>query len=664
MPIDTQSLRSDAFVEVGRVIQRDAGVLIQRWAQRAAAEQPHAARLHHEALLDHLPSLLQSLGRGLEQPLPPDARPHCAPAAAHGEQRWESGWSLSEVVQDYQILRRVLAEYLEEVLNRPLSYREAAAMGLALDEAIASSITTYVGNRDAYVQRVEEERARHERQAKEVEHRWELIVQQAGWGIALLGPADDTLQIVNPAFAALHGWAPEDLVGRPFTELVDPESRPALAEHFRSAAARGQHAFEAVHRRRDCTRFPVLTQLSVVRGEAGEVLHRAINLQDVTAQKQLEQSLREQAEALRTSDRRKNDFLAVLAHELRNPLAPILHAVDVLRLSGPGEPPLEQARGIVERQARLMARLVDDLLDVTRIAQGKLQLRRSRFNLAEAVHQAVQTTAPLLEAQQHRLSIHLPNEPLPLEADQARVVQVMVNLLGNAAKYTDRGGQIDVHAAHHDGEVVVRVRDNGIGIEPEMLGKVFDLFTQVDRALDRSQGGLGIGLTLVRQLVELHGGRVGVSSAGPGRGSEFTVRLPAADGSVAAAHPEPPGPAAKGRQVLIIEDNADARSSLAILLTLQGHRVQTAATGPDGIQLALTARPEVALIDLGLPGVDGCEVARRLRAALGKGVRLVALTGHAQEEARRSTQEAGFDTHLVKPVDIEELNQALGAGPT
>jgi PAS domain S-box-containing protein len=661
MSTNLPSLRSESFFEIGRVIRRDAGLLLEQWAHRAAQEQPQAARVHHDTLLDHIGSLLHVLGQGLEESLDLDACPHCVPADAHGEQRWENGWSLSEVVGDYGILRRVLLEHLEEALGRPLAFREAAAVGMALDDAIASSVAAYVRHRDAHLERVEAERARQERQSKENDLRWGQIVQHAGWGIALLGPEEDLLQIVNPACARMHGYVPEELIGRPFGELVAPECQADLTKHLHTVQPQGPYGFEAIHRRRDGSHFPVLAQVTVVRDEARKVILRAVNLQDITAPKRVEQSLREQTEALRSSDRRKNDFLAMLAHELRNPLAPILHAVEALRLQGPAEPSLEQARGVIERQARQMARLVDDLLDMARIAQGKLELRRSRFDLAQVVGEAVQTTAPLFEAQGHRLDVHLPERPLPLEADLARVVQILVNLLSNAAKYTDRGGKVHLSAAQEDSQVVVRVRDNGIGIEREMLGRVFDLFTQVDRSLDRAQGGLGIGLTLVRQLVDLHGGSVAVHSEGPGKGSEFIVRLPMTEDAALPATQDAPAPAAKGRHVLIIEDNADARSSLATLLTLLGHRVETAATGMDGVARALAVRPEVALIDLGLPGVDGCEVARRLRAVLGQGVRLIALTGHAQEEDRRRTQEAGFDAHLVKPVEVEELNRVLGA---
>jgi signal transduction histidine kinase/CheY-like chemotaxis protein len=540
MAIDPQVLRAEQHIEVGQIIQRDAGLLIDRWSRRAVAEQPHGPRMHHRALLDDLPRLLEAVGQCLADN-DPHAVPHCVPAAEHGVQRWENGWSLPEVVRDYQILRLVIWEYLEETLERPIHVREMMAVGLALDEAISASVGAYVRHRDEHVRRVEE-------------------------------------------------------------------------------------------------------------------------------------SLRQQATALRESDRRKNEFLGMLAHELRNPLAPILNSVEVLRMLQPADAPdrpsglspaattmsVTRARDIIERQVRQMVRLVDDLLDLTRIAAGKIQLRRTTFDLAEAVAQAIQTTAPLYESQQHQLAVHLPTEPLRLEADEARVVQVLVNLLTNAAKYTDRGGQIILTGSREDGEAVLRVRDNGIGIEPTLLPRIFDLFMQTDRALDRSQGGLGIGLSLVRSLVELHGGRVEAFSDGPSMGSEFVVRLPAAPAGESAAGQAGAGtPRPTGRHILVVEDHADARSTLQMLLELLGHRVETAGNGVEAIERARTARPQVALIDLGLPGMDGFQVAQRLRAELGKGVRLIALTGHALEADRQRSQAVGFDAHLVKPVDHDELTRAL-----
>ncbi|HEY7157493.1 MAG TPA: ATP-binding protein, partial [Gemmataceae bacterium] len=275
------------------------------------------------------------------------------------------------------------------------------------------------------------------------------------------------------------------------------------------------------------------------------------------------------------------------------------------------------------------------------------------------VNQAVQTTRPLLEAQAHQLSVELPAEPIYLEADEARVVQVLVNLLGNAGKYTERGGRISLTAAREGDEAVLRVRDNGVGIEADMLGRIFDLFAQIGRSLHRAQGGLGVGLTLVRQLVELHGGKVSVHSDGPGKGSEFVVCLPIVPAPVAPSVPTAAPVASPACHVLIIEDNTDARETLATLLRMLGHRTDTAATGPEGVRLALAVRPQVVLIDLGLPGLDGFQVARQIRAAQGKAVRLVALTGYVLEEDRRRTEEAGFDAHLPKPVELEELNRVL-----
>ncbi len=280
--------------------------------------------------------------------------------------------------------------------------------------------------------------------------------------------------------------------------------------------------------------------------------------------------------------------------------------------------------------------------------------------------QAVQTVLPLMEAQGHQLTVDLPTELIQLEADELRIVQVLVNLLNNAAKYTERGGRINVSAAREGDEVVLRVRDNGVGIEAEKLGGIFNRFAQIDRSLHRSQGGLGVGLALVRQLVELQGGQVSAHSEGLGKGSEFVVRLPAlkpsaapipSPGAAAPANNSPP--TATARRILLIEDNSDACETLSLLLRMLGHHIESAATGPEGVARAVASRPQIALIDLGLPGLDGFEVARQIRAALGEAVLLVALSGYTQEEDRRRAQEAGFDAHLPKPIEIEELNRIL-----
>jgi signal transduction histidine kinase len=359
-------------------------------------------------------------------------------------------------------------------------------------------------------------------------------------------------------------------------------------------------------------------------------------------------------------NRHKDDFLAMLAHELRNPLAPILSAMQVIRRHPANEDVVQRAQEIVERQVRHQARLLDDLLDVSRITRGQIRLRRAPVELRSAVSAAVEATRPLIDARSHTLTVALPETPLRLQADATRLIQIIANLLDNAAKYTSPGGQIAL-AARQDGDVVVlSVRDTGVGIPLDMQSRIFELFTQVDAPIARSLGGLGLGLTLVRRLTELHGGAVAVASDGPGRGSEFTVRLPIGQAEPA---PEATTPGAHGRRhVLVIEDNADAREMLRVALELDGHRVESAEDGPRGVEVALRTTPDVILVDIGLPGLDGYAVGRRLRAALGDRVTLVALTGYGQSEDRRRTSEAGFDAHLVKPVDPEVLSRALAAG--
>jgi signal transduction histidine kinase/CheY-like chemotaxis protein len=383
--------------------------------------------------------------------------------------------------------------------------------------------------------------------------------------------------------------------------------------------------------------------------------------------KHLEAELRLRAKELATADRRKDEFLAMLAHELRNPLAPLRNAVQILRLTGTREPEVVRLADLMGRQVGQMAHMVDDLLDVSRITHGKVELRKEPVTLADAVARAVETARPLIDARRHELIVSCSPEPVVLDADPMRLTQVLGNLLNNAAKYTAEGGRIWVAAGREGGEAVVRVRDTGIGLAPEMLTSVFDLFTQENRTLDREQGGLGIGLTLVRSLVELHGGTVRAASEGPGRGSEFVVRLPALTGGASASdasnRPRPTAP--PRRRLLIVDDNVDSAESLAELLALTGHDVRTAHDGAAGLTAAESFRPEVVLLDIGLPRVNGYEVARRIRdtPAL-RGALLIAMTGYGQEEARHLSKEAGFDHHLVKPVDLSELNRLLASRPS
>ena len=372
-------------------------------------------------------------------------------------------------------------------------------------------------------------------------------------------------------------------------------------------------------------------------------------------------------EALKEADRHKDEFLAMLAHELRNPLAPIRNAVHLIKMRSLEDPQLCMARDVIERQLKQLTRLVDDLLDVSRITRGKINLARERLELADLLSRAVETVMPAIESRGHALSVELPERPLRLYGDPVRLIQALGNVLGNAAKYTDAGGRIFLGARRRNRDAEITVRDDGMGIAPEVLPRIFDLFTQMDQRMERSPSGLGIGLALVRRLVEMHGGSVSAASAGPGLGSEFTIRLPVSmertDDMVepavvpAAAHAPESG---SRRRILVADDNLDALESLATLLSLDGHEVYRARDGAEALEVAEQQRPEVALLDIGMPRADGYEVARRIRCEpWGRGITLVALTGWGQESDRRRSEEAGFDIHLTKPVDPKVVSDLL-----
>jgi signal transduction histidine kinase/ActR/RegA family two-component response regulator len=376
------------------------------------------------------------------------------------------------------------------------------------------------------------------------------------------------------------------------------------------------------------------------------------------ANEDLQRRLDELLEA-EIADRHKNEFLAMIAHELRTPLAPILSAVQILGRQAADNPLVQRAREVVERQALHQARLLDDLLDVSRITRGKIELRRRNLDLSTALNDVVEATRPLINAKAQTISVTLPEQPVFVDADPTRLTQILSNLLNNAAKYTHAGGRIAV-GCRRDGEhAVVVVRDNGVGIPREMLSRIFDLFAQAEPLTARTQGGLGIGLTLVKSLVEMHGGTVVARSGGRGTGSEFEVRLPAVAAPNADALPSPGTVPARSRRVLIVEDNVDTREMLRRVLELDGHEVQEAADGAQGVEMALATRPEVVIVDIGLPRLDGYQVARRLRAGLGTAPLLIAVTGYGQTEDRRLSRDAGFDVHLVKPVAPDQLAAAL-----
>lgn len=393
-----------------------------------------------------------------------------------------------------------------------------------------------------------------------------------------------------------------------------------------------------------------------------------VALHDVSDRRQEDEELRRRAEDLAGADRRKDQFLAMLAHELRNPLAPIRNAVELMRQVETQDPSFQPSREMVERQVKTLARLVDDLLDVSRISQGSIRLRKEVVDLGAVVERAIEAARPLIEARGHTLTVRLPTDPVRLEADPTRLEQVVANLLNNAAKFTMPGGRIQVTARLDQSEAVVRVKDNGIGVPPNVLDRVFEPFVQSEGSLARSEGGLGIGLTLARSLVEMHGGSIEAHSPGLGQGSEFVVRMPARvpAGRAAPPLPEPTAPfAARALRVLVVEDNLDTAESLSALLRLWGHDVRVVHDGLSAVDAAHEQHPEVVLLDIGLPGLDGYQVAKKLRDDHElEGALLVAMTGYGQPDDRRRSREAGIHHHFVKPVEpfvLRTLLSNLGA---
>ena len=477
------------------------------------------------------------------------------------------------------------------------------------------------------------------------------------------------VQSWNVAAERLLGYSAAQAVGRHISFVIPPE-RLDEEDRIMARIRNGDHVehLDTVRLRSDGQRVPVSVSISPVRSESGPVAGASTIVRDMTAQKRGEEELRRLALQLSEADRRKDEFLATLAHELRNPLAPISNGLEIMRKSTGGAGSLEAVRAMMERQVAQLVHLVDDLLDVSRISRGKLELRRQPIELAQVLHSAVEASRPHIDGRNLTLTLTLPSEPIFVDADLTRLVQVFANLLNNAAKYNDQGGSIQVTLKPEGSMAVVSVQDTGIGISPEMLPGIFDMFAQVTQSLEQSQGGLGIGLSLVKRLAEMHGGKVEARSDGRGKGSEFIVRLPvlmsgARESTARTDTVEPIRPSVH-RRVLVADDNQDAADSLAAMLRSMGSDVRTAYGGAAAVDQAATFRPELVFLDIGMPELSGIEACRRMRTQpWGKRMTMVAVTGWGSDEHRRLSSEAGFDVHLVKPVNPATI-EALLIGDT
>jgi PAS domain S-box-containing protein len=505
----------------------------------------------------------------------------------------------------------------------------------------------------------------HRKEAEEARDHLAAVVQHSSDAV-ITKTLDGFIRTWNPAAESIFGYRAEEVIGRPVTLLMPPaqaDEEPALLAKIR----RGERVdhYETIRRRKDGSLINISLSLSPLKDSSGRIVGASKIARDITRQKRVEEELKAQTEALRQMDQRKNEFLATLSHELRNPLAPIKQAAVIAALPGASEDQKRWATDVIRRQVHNMSLLLDDLLDVSRITHGTLELRIGATDLFSVIKAAVETSQPLIDMKRHRLQMQLPREPVQFAADSLRLAQVLSNLLTNAAKYTDAGGRIRVVASVENGAVTLRVEDNGIGIAAESMSRIFRMFSQLAEAHERSEGGLGIGLALAKGLTELHGGTLRVESPGLGLGSTFIVTLPLRSISTEAGGAQRVPVASIGpgkRRVLVADDNRDAANSLAMLLRMEGHEVEVVHDGVSAIEGIRTSRPDVAILDIGMPGMDGYQVARLAREAFAKSeLTLVAVTGWGQKNDVERAMASGFDHHFTKPLEPSSLAALLQA---
>jgi PAS domain S-box-containing protein len=489
---------------------------------------------------------------------------------------------------------------------------------------------------------------------RESEAQFRTSFELAAVGQAQVNPATGRFERVNQKFCEIVGYSEEELLTMAPADITHPEDRQPYVEIY-PRLLQGEieeYVIEKRDVRKDQTVVWVSVAAKLIRDSDGRPLRTIGVLQDITERKRAEEELKE-------ADRRKDEFIATLAHELRNPLAPIRNAVEMLGLCQSSDPDFEWSRNVIDQQVKHLACLVDDLIDVSRITRNRLVIKKERVSLADLINGALDAARLLIEQRGHLLTVALPTEPVYLNADPVRLTQIFMNLINNAAKYTREGGRIWVDAERKNGNVTVRVADNGIGISSDELSHLFDMFYQVDRSYDQAHGGLGIGLTLVKRLVEMHGGTVEAKSAGIGQGSEFLVSLPMlVSSSGVLTDKDVSEQNKKRRRILVVDDYPTAAESLARRLKRFGNEVETALDGFEGIKQAEKFRPDIVLLDIGMPKLNGYKAAQSIREQpWGKDMVLIAITGWGQEEDRQRTREAGFDAHLVKPLDYTKLGE-------
>jgi PAS domain S-box-containing protein len=506
------------------------------------------------------------------------------------------------------------------------------------------------------------ERRQNEERLRQSEERFRLLLEGIeDYAIFMLDP-EGRVTSWNTGAQRITGYRADEIIGRSFEIFYPAEDAAAgrPAAELRQAVLNRRAEDHGWRVRKDGTRYWSEVVVTSLHDDQGVLRGFAKVTRDLSEKKRME--------VIEEQGRNLSEFMAMLAHELRNPLAPIRNALGIMAMSKETPPQIAWSRDVIERQTNHLVRLVDDLLDVSRITRGKLRLQGAPMDLVVAVHRAIESSRPLIDARRHGLELKLPGEPLMVNGDMTRITQVLINILNNAAKYTPEGGRIRLEAGAQGADAVVRIRDNGAGIAPQMLESVFDLFAQGERTIDRSEGGLGIGLTLARRIVALHGGTIVAKSEGAGKGAEFIVRFPRLNleltGVVAPATGYQLPAGAQKRTILVVDDNPDSATSMAMLLRMVGHDVEIAANGATALERIATRAPDILLLDIGLPDMSGYDVAKHLRSRPeGQGLKIFAMTGYGQEEDRKRSLASGFDGHLVKPVMPADLFGLIEGGP-